>query len=387
MPFSWNITNQFEKAVLTNNLIVAENVIEQINTNSIFKHQKEFPLHLCVKWGHKEMVKLLLCNGANVNLMNLQGFYPLHYACMHINIEIAKILIENGADVNAYSSKGKTPLLFAVISNSLGKAGANINLKDLSHGNSTLHFACQYSVPTGLDLIEYLIANGANINEQNNDGFTPLLTAILNDYNINVPVVKILLRSGADPNQAGQYGITPLLATIRRSSDHFDEGNETVQILIDFDCNINEKEFQGQRSGETALNLSIERSQNSITEKLIRSGCDVTVRNSRGETPFFSLIKNNKYDLAKLMAAIVPSVLMDDPDSQAKLTNDFGERVEDKDFRELKRFLFERWPFFPQLQHLCRCSIRKRLGKKADKFIRKWNFSESIKQYLTLDQL
>ncbi|KAI7691477.1 hypothetical protein SSS_02931 [Sarcoptes scabiei] len=121
MPFSWNITNQFEKAVLTNNLIVAENVIEQINTNSIFKHQKEFPLHLCVKWGHKEMVKLLLCNGANVNLMNLQGFYPLHYACMHINIEIAKILIENGADVNAYSSKGKTPLLFAVISNSLGK--------------------------------------------------------------------------------------------------------------------------------------------------------------------------------------------------------------------------------------------------------------------------
>ena len=51
--------------------------------------------------GDKELVNLLIMNGANVNLANEGGSTPLHWAAAFGLTEIAEILIANGANLNA----------------------------------------------------------------------------------------------------------------------------------------------------------------------------------------------------------------------------------------------------------------------------------------------
>ena len=68
------------------------------------------PLHSTVQWGYEEIVKLLLSNGAEVNVTNHYGQNPLHYACVFRQKEIVKKLLNAGADVNAKDDDGHTPL-------------------------------------------------------------------------------------------------------------------------------------------------------------------------------------------------------------------------------------------------------------------------------------
>ncbi len=60
------------------------------------------PLHWTAIKGHKEIVELLIDNGANVNPKGDEfGMTPLHKAASKGHREITELLIANGADVNA----------------------------------------------------------------------------------------------------------------------------------------------------------------------------------------------------------------------------------------------------------------------------------------------
>ena len=64
--------------------------------------------------GHKEIVELLIAEGADVNAKRNTGVTPLHHAAWKSHKEVAELLIAKGADVNAKigggSHKGNTPL-------------------------------------------------------------------------------------------------------------------------------------------------------------------------------------------------------------------------------------------------------------------------------------
>ena len=64
--------------------------------------------------GHKEIVELVIAEGADVNAKRNTGVTPLHHAAWNGHKEVAELLIANGADVNAKieggSHKGNTPL-------------------------------------------------------------------------------------------------------------------------------------------------------------------------------------------------------------------------------------------------------------------------------------
>ena len=60
-----------------------------------------------------------------------------------------------------------------------------------------------------------LVASGADVNQPEPDGTTPLLWAV---YNASPALVELLLDAGADPNIANNLNISPLLQASRYGS-------------------------------------------------------------------------------------------------------------------------------------------------------------------------
>ncbi|MFL5330029.1 MAG: ankyrin repeat domain-containing protein [Gemmataceae bacterium] len=64
-------------------------------------------------WGRLEIAEMLLNRGANVNAKAAEGVVPLHEASRMGHIELARLLLKHGADANAIDNKGKSPLDWA----------------------------------------------------------------------------------------------------------------------------------------------------------------------------------------------------------------------------------------------------------------------------------
>ena len=80
--------------------------------------------------GNTEIMKLLIENGANVNLIDTAGETPLTYAIHCNNLEATNLLIENGANMNLIDGSGWLPLNVAIFAkkypNKLGRIAPEI---------------------------------------------------------------------------------------------------------------------------------------------------------------------------------------------------------------------------------------------------------------------
>src|SRR4029079_2049413 len=72
------------------------------------------PLHYAAHWNQKDMVDVLLANGAEVNVRATDGLEPLHIAVAQGFKDIVELLLSKNAAVNAGDERGVTPLHFAV---------------------------------------------------------------------------------------------------------------------------------------------------------------------------------------------------------------------------------------------------------------------------------
>jgi len=110
------------------------------------KNQKRQPDLIEAVLEHNEgKLKNLLASGADVNIIGQGGWTALHFAVQENNIIIAKILLNNGAQVDIQEKYGNTPLFKAV-------------------------FNCNGDG----EMIKLLISYGADKNLKNNYGVSPL---------------------------------------------------------------------------------------------------------------------------------------------------------------------------------------------------------------------
>lgn len=128
----------------------------------------------------------------DINVNNFDGFTCLHVACLHGRTDIVKILIKNGANVNLVTKKGLAALHLAcqtqrkeIVKALLETNQCNINLQDL-RGNTSLHYACHEN---NQRIVELLVKNGANCSIKNGALKSPLQEA---EEHFMYGLVKIL---------------------------------------------------------------------------------------------------------------------------------------------------------------------------------------------------
>jgi hypothetical protein len=134
----------------------------------------ETNLHDAVRQGDMELVAELLDQNIDPNELDNNGNTALWY--IRDRLDILRLLIDNGADLNLQNRKGETILHGAVLSGVkkmvpiLLEAGANPNIQD-SEGYTALHDSVSNMTPDP-DIINLLLEYGANPNIRNDDGET-----------------------------------------------------------------------------------------------------------------------------------------------------------------------------------------------------------------------
>ncbi len=170
------------------------------------------PLHNQAYRGHLDSVELLLQHGADIEAKTSFGHTPLLSSIRWDRIEVTKFLIDKGANINPTTELGRTPLIISAVEGNPELArlfldnDADISLKDNNYKRTALHFAALYGQ---LDIVDALVKKGANVNERDAAGKTPLDYA--NQYG-HEKVAKLLKSSGAESEiDSKHFGFSPYL--------------------------------------------------------------------------------------------------------------------------------------------------------------------------------
>ena len=128
-----------------------------------------------------------------INAKNGYGYTALIDASKNGDLEKVKLLIENGANIEVKDNNGDTALILASyyryleIIQYLVEKGANINATN-DNGWTSLMYASKYGE---LETIKYLLENGADVNIKNKNGNAALDLAKIED------IKEVLRKAGA----------------------------------------------------------------------------------------------------------------------------------------------------------------------------------------------
>lgn len=155
------------------------------------------PLFDAVAVGDREAVEVALAAGQAVDSRAPDQATPLINAALGNQLEIAEVLLSHGADVMARNSGGFTPLHAAAFSGSLPIA------RLLLEKGAVLEDAANKSGVTPLivageenhvELAEFFIALGADVNRAEGHGYMPITRAF---WKGNTEIIKLYKRHGA----------------------------------------------------------------------------------------------------------------------------------------------------------------------------------------------
>ncbi len=194
-----------------------------------------------------------------VNAKNENQETPLHAAASGGHLDIVEFLIAAGADVDAQDDQKTTPL----------------------------HLACYDG---HRDIVEKLIFHGSNIEARSANGTTPLFWAVPGGH---TEVFELLLNRGADIDVKTDNGAN-LLHTVALYGQ-----KDMAKILIEKGADVNRTSDDGTRP----INYAAARGHKEVLELLIDEGSDVNAADDRGYTPLRISVLLGKSDVIQTLLA------------------------------------------------------------------------------------
>ena len=223
-----------------------------------------------------------------------QGFPPLYVVADWGYTEMVEVLLASGADPNIADKDGETPLHRAAV-----------------HGNS--------------DVVDLLLTSGTRSDVGDTDGTTPLHFAVIYGHEevahsllqkgtnvnaqnkqgntplhdvtgrANIGLTELLLKFGAYPNIKAENGATPLHNAASVGS------KEIVRLLVKYKANVNAKATTGDTPLHCAVGLVDEKLSKDVAEVLLDAGADPSIKAGDGKSPLDVAIELKHDEVARLL--------------------------------------------------------------------------------------
>ena len=167
----------------------------------------------------------------------------------------------------------------------LDKKHASVGAPDMQ-GELPLHHAIIQGSPS---MVAFLIARGADVNQRDRDGWTPLMQA---GYCDDAADVKVLKEHGGDPNALSPQNYTALGIATQYGK------NAAALALVEAGADPARPIGEG---GYTPLMLATANHAQPLVEALLKKGADVNARNSGGVTALMIAAANGRAELVELL--------------------------------------------------------------------------------------
>ena len=157
------------------------------------------PLHYAIKMDYFKIFQALLAlKNIDINIVNDQGETPLHIACVEDNEKMVRILLKKGATF-FISQEFTNPLHWAAEKGDVAMMQRLIEVGNIDNvdvldefGDTPLILACGYD---HLEIVKFLLKQGAKLSVRGDDGYTPLHCAAING---NLELSQELFAAGFD---------------------------------------------------------------------------------------------------------------------------------------------------------------------------------------------
>ena len=197
---------------------------------------------------------LATCTAGIILNSSFNGSYtPLHTAIRDLVPEVARFLLENGIDPDDKGVMNISPLRYAINKNRI-------------------------------DIVHMLLESGASI--ENNENETMLFSAVSQQ---NVELISLLLRHGADINEADVYGRTPIHDAVIKNRMML------CRFLIENGADVNT--ISGNH--ESLLQIALHHKAYDVAKLLLTQDIDVNVVDGNGYSPVYFALDAGELDIVR----------------------------------------------------------------------------------------
>ncbi len=253
------------------------------------------------------LVEYFISKGIDLHSVDDHGNGIFNYAAKRGNIEFLDTLIKKGVIYKGLNKKGGNAMLFASQGTRghsnpietflyLEKLGIDINVTT-KNGETPLH-ALAYKAKD-IDVLEYFISNGVDINQKNKDGKSALINAIARN---SVDIVSFLLDNGADVSIKDKNGNNLAYYLVEvfnpQKPEVFDE---KLAVLIKNGFNF----FEEQKSGNTLYHLVVKKNNLTLLKRIKNDNIPINAKNKEGNTALhIAAMKAQNEDILKYLISI-----------------------------------------------------------------------------------
>lgn len=224
--------------------------------------------------GHDDIVKLLIMKNADVEAVTIDGFTARDFAWNHKKDTVVAMIDKKREEIEAISNKkqentNKYKAICALISRQEDSVVIKLIEDEQKQADASASTSENYPVLTvacqcgRLNIVQYLLSQGRDINQRSIQGSTALSAAASNGH---YDVVQWLLDNGAETHHTNGDGYTALMMAAKNGH------GSIVQLLLDRGAELNQEGLDGH----TALTLAARGARRAVVQLLLERGAKMT---------------------------------------------------------------------------------------------------------------